>query len=134
MAAVEGRCEPLFPIFLQATKVPKGYPVTVEDITNKERAWKLAREVGTFLKQELGIPKVLVFGSLVESGGCRFDPDHSDVDIWFDAPPPKQVLHAIGACLRRFGEYDADGRLRLDIQAGCLCPSFAENLAECVEL
>lgn len=62
----------------------------------EERAWELARQAATALRQQFPVERVVVFGSLVHPG-C-FTP-WSDVDIAAWGLRPEDTFRAIGVAM-----------------------------------
>ncbi len=74
-------------------------------------ARRLAHAVAHYLKKRYGATKVLLMGSL--SFGA-YNPDFSDVDVYFEGVREELVASALADCRRNFGEKDSAGRKRLD--------------------
>ena len=72
----------------------------VEQATEQERlmqqAWEDVQAVGAVLKQEFGVTRIIVFGSLIND---RFHPD-SDIDIAAEGIPAADYFAAIAAVNR----------------------------------
>jgi predicted nucleotidyltransferase len=62
----------------------------------EERAWELARQAATVLREQFGVSRVVVFGSLVHPGW--FNP-WSDVDIAAWGIRPADTFRAIGVAM-----------------------------------
>lgn len=62
----------------------------------RERAWALARQAATLLREQFGATRVVLFGSLVHQ--AAFTP-WSDVDIAAWGIRPDDTLRALGAVL-----------------------------------
>ena len=62
----------------------------------EERAWELARQAAAALRQQFGVCRVVVFGSLVHPGS--FTP-WSDVDIAAWRLHPDETFRAIGVAM-----------------------------------
>jgi predicted nucleotidyltransferase len=62
----------------------------------EERAWELARQAATVLREQFGVSRVVVFGSLVHPGW--FNP-WSDVDIAAWGIRPAVTFRAIGVAM-----------------------------------
>lgn len=63
-------------------------------VQRRERAWELAREAASLLKERFGASRVVAFGSLVhEDGFTRW----SDVDIAAWELRPEDTFRAMGA-------------------------------------
>ncbi|HUW64617.1 MAG TPA: nucleotidyltransferase domain-containing protein [Spirochaetia bacterium] len=91
-------------------KYPLGYadhnsaPGT-ELLLRRERAWKLAREAASLLKDCYGAEKVAVFGSLAHQ--LWFN-RWSDVDLAAWDIPPDRFYAAVGAVTGLSAEFDVD--------------------------
>ena len=62
----------------------------------QEHAWELARRAARLLKEEFGVSRVVVFGSLIREGHFT---QWSDVDIAAWGIRPEDTFRAIGAVL-----------------------------------
>ncbi|GFP20612.1 hypothetical protein HKBW3S03_02115 [Candidatus Hakubella thermalkaliphila] len=72
----------------------------------RERAWVLARRVATLLREQYGVTRVVVFGSLAQKG--RFT-RWSDVDIAAWGIRPEDTFQAMGAVM------DLDSEIQVNL-------------------
>ncbi len=72
----------------------------------EQRAWELARQAAALLREQFGVGRVVVFGSLVHKG-C-FTP-WSDVDIAAWGIRPQDTFRAIGVVM------DIDAEIELNL-------------------
>jgi predicted nucleotidyltransferase len=91
------------------------------------RAWELARRAATLLREQFGVGRVVVFGSLVHQG-C-FTP-WSDVDIAAWGIQPQDTFRAIGVVM----DVDAEIELNLVDVGACSAALLATIEREGVEL
>ncbi len=82
----------------------------VQDHMPRAYARLLAHKVARYLKRRYGASKVLLFGSLAV--GC-YNPDFSDIDVYFEGVRDALVADAMADCKRNFGLNDSSGRARL---------------------
>lgn len=59
---------------------------------NRQRAWQAAREIAAMLREQYGVSRILLFGSLAESG--RFD-QFSDIDLAVEGLDPTVFYQAV---------------------------------------
>lgn len=74
-------------------------------------AHRLAQKIGSYLKKRYGATKVMIAGSLAM--GC-YNPDFSDIDVYFEGVREELVADVMADCRRNFGERDSAGRKRID--------------------
>lgn len=86
----------------------------------ERRAWELARQAATALREQFGVSRVVVFGSLVHPGW--FTP-WSDVDIAAWGIKPEDTFRAIGVVL----DLDTDIPLNL-VDVGACSASLLETI------
>lgn len=86
----------------------------------ERRAWDLARQAATALREQFGVSRVVVFGSLVHPGW--FTP-WSDVDIAAWGIKPEDTFRAIGVVL----DLDTDIPLNL-VDVGACSASLLETI------
>jgi predicted nucleotidyltransferase len=86
----------------------------------EERAWELARQVANLLRQQFGVSRVAVFGSLVHPG--YFTP-WSDVDLAVWGLRPEDTFRAIGVAM------DADRDIEVNlVDAGAYSGSLIQTI------
>ncbi len=86
----------------------------------ERRAWELARQAATALREQFGVSRVVVFGSLVHPGW--FTP-WSDVDIAAWGIKPEDTFRAIGVVM----DLDTDIPLNL-VDVGACSASLLETI------
>lgn len=74
-------------------------------------ARRLAARVARYLKKRYGATKVLLCGSVAIGA---YNPDFSDIDVYFEGVREELVASALADCRRNFGEKDTSGRKRID--------------------
>lgn len=77
-----------------------------ELVRRRERAWVLAREAAALLREQFGVTRVVMFGSLVSEGTFTA---WSDIDLAVWGIQPEDTLRAIGAVL------DLDAEIEIDL-------------------
>lgn len=86
----------------------------------EERAWELARQAAAALREQFGVSRVVVFGSLVHPGW--FSP-WSDVDIAAWGIGPEDTFRAIGVAM------DLDTEIAVNlIDVGACSASLLETI------
>lgn len=91
-------------------------------------ARRLAHSIGRYLKDRYGATKVLLFGSLTLGA---YNPDFSDIDVYFEGVREELVASAMADCRRNFGERDITGRKRIDyVQAEHLSPELRARISK----
>ena len=83
----------------------------VTDHMPREHAMGVAHQIAETLRKH-GATKVFLFGSLPTP---RYDPDYSDIDIYYEGIPLANTLHAEVDATWKTGEEDETGRCRVDI-------------------
>jgi predicted nucleotidyltransferase len=84
--------------------------MNVPDHMPNAYARRLAQRVAGYLKRRYGATKVALFGSLAI--GC-YNPDFSDIDVYFEGVREPLVADAMADCKRNFGVTDSSGRTRV---------------------
>ncbi len=74
-------------------------------------AYRLAQGIAQYLKRRYGATRVMIFGSLAV--GC-YNPDFSDIDVYFEGVREELVADAMADCTLNFGLRDSSGRQRID--------------------
>ena len=85
--------------------------IRVKDHMPREHALRVARRIAERLRSQ-GATKILLFGSLRTPD---FDPDYSDIDIYYEGIPLPDTLHAEVDATWKTGEEDETGRRRVDL-------------------
>lgn len=86
----------------------------------EQRAWELARQAATALREQFGVSRVVVFGSLVHPGW--FTP-WSDVDIAAWGIRPEETFRAIGVAM------DLDTEIAINlVDVGACSASLLETI------
>ena len=85
--------------------------IRVKDHMPREHAMAVARRIAGILRAQ-GAGKVLLFGSLCTPS---YDPDYSDIDVYYEGIPLPDTLHAEVEATWEVGEEDESGRCRVDI-------------------
>ena len=85
--------------------------IHVKDHMPREYAMTVARRIAEILRAH-GAKKVLLFGSLSTPG---YDPDYSDIDVYYEGIPLPDTLHAEVEATWEVGEEDETGRCRVDM-------------------
>jgi uncharacterized protein len=88
----------------------------------EKRAWELARQAAAALRQQFGVERVVVFGSLIHPG-C-FTP-WSDVDIAAWGLRPEDTFRAIGVAM----DIDAEMAINL-VDVNCCRASILRVIEE----
>ncbi|HEY5792661.1 MAG TPA: nucleotidyltransferase domain-containing protein, partial [Chthoniobacterales bacterium] len=105
---------------IMLTIMPGGGEIMkVEDHIPIAYAHRLASKVARYLKKRYGATKVMLYGSLVM--GC-YNPDFSDIDVYFEGVREEWVADALADCRLNFGEQDISGRKRIDYTAASSLP------------
>ncbi|MCK4392933.1 nucleotidyltransferase domain-containing protein [Candidatus Bipolaricaulota bacterium] len=105
----------------------RGQRVRQGTVERRTRAWELARQAATLLRERFGAERVVVFGSLVHEGCFTL---WSDVDLAAWGLRPEDTFRAIGA----IQDLSPDIELNLvDVEA-CSPSLLAVIKAEGVEL
>ncbi|MBI1930796.1 nucleotidyltransferase domain-containing protein [Candidatus Poribacteria bacterium] len=71
----------------------------------RERAWKLARQAATFLREHFGVSQVVVFGSLARNDRLHL---RSDVDLAVWGLDEKLYYRAVGRLLALDASIEVD--------------------------
>ena len=88
-------------------------------------ARRLAQKVSKYLKSRYGAKRVLLFGSLAIGS---YNPDFSDIDVYFEGVKEELVASALADCRLNFGERDAAGLKRIDYLCESQLPGFTRRL------
>lgn len=81
---------------------------------SKWYAFAIAKRIASVLKKH-GATKVMLFGSLCTR---KYDPDYSDIDIYYEGIPLNKTIHAEVDATWTTGEEDETGRRRVDLVSG----------------
>jgi predicted nucleotidyltransferase len=84
--------------------------MNVPDHIPNAYARRLAQRVAGYLRRRYGATKVALFGSLAI--GC-YNPDFSDIDVYFEGVRDTLIADAKADCKRNFGLTDSSGRVRV---------------------
>jgi predicted nucleotidyltransferase len=87
-------------------------------------ARRLAARVARYLRKRYGATKVLLCGSVAIGA---YNPDFSDIDVYFEGVREELVASALADCRRNFGERDTTGRKRIDYLAATALPAEAQS-------
>lgn len=85
--------------------------IRIKDHMPREHAMRVAHRIAESLRSQ-GAEKILLFGSLCTED---FDPDYSDIDIYYEGIPLPDTLHAEVEATWKTGEEDETGRRRVDL-------------------
>lgn len=85
--------------------------IRIKNHMPRDHALRVAHRIAENLKAQ-GAKKVLLFGSLCTP---EFDPDYSDIDIYYEGIPLPDTLHAEVEATWKTGEEDETGRRRVDL-------------------
>ena len=89
---------------------------------NRQQAWQVVRNIAAMLREQYSVSRILLFGSLVDSG--RFD-QYSDIDLAVEGLDPTLFYQAV-ARLPDFGK-----NFHVDLIDLSHCPaSFREAILE----
>ncbi len=88
-------------------------------------ARRLAERVARYLKKRYGATKVLLCGSVAIGA---YNPDFSDIDVYFEGVREELVASALADCRRNFGERDTAGRKRIDYLSAASLPAETQSL------
>jgi predicted nucleotidyltransferase len=88
-------------------------------------ARRLAEAVSRYLKKRYGARKVLLIGSLAL--GSSYNPDFSDIDVYFEGVQEELAASAVADCRRNFGQRDSGGRKRIDYISERELPAGVKN-------
>jgi predicted nucleotidyltransferase len=80
-------------------------PGSLTEVMTRELAMASAREVASYLKRVHGADKVLLFGSVA---GGKFQPEHSDIDIYFEGIAAQEECFVAGKTFLDFVDLDLD--------------------------
>lgn len=92
----------------------------IDAVMPKSEAREIAKAVAERLRAVHRATRVVLFGSSADEDGV-YDPKASDIDIYFEGVPRESCLRAAADCLFEFGEFDRNGRKRMDILAEPFC-------------
>ena len=82
-------------------------------------AHRLGQIIARYLKKRYGATKVMLFGSVI--AGC-YNPDFSDIDVYFEGVREELIADAMADCKRNFGLRDSGGRRRVDYLTAAQLP------------
>ena len=82
----------------------------VQDHMPHAYARRLAQRIARYLRRRYGATRVLLFGSLAAG---YYNPDFSDIDVYFEGIRDVLVADAMADCKRNFGIADSSGRQRV---------------------